>query len=499
MSEILLKMSNISKVFPGVRALSEVSFTLRKGEIHAICGENGAGKTTLLKILNGTYISYEGDIFLEGKKVSFNSTRDARLKGISIIPQEIELANDLSVAENIYMGEYPGNKLGFVDWKKMNDNTLLLQEKLNSKSKLFNPSSKISSLSIGQKQLVEILKAISFNIKILALDEPSSSLSEKETKQLFQLMKNFTESGVSLIYVSHRLNEIFDVCDRISVLKDGKLVGTKNIKDTDMGEVINMMVGRNFEIYSEREFQDKKNNEVVFEIKNFSKKGNFENISFSLRKGEILGIFGILGSGRSEVVRTVFGIDRKTSGEVFINGIRTKIDNPGDAVKNKIGFVTEDRHGQGLILQAMIRWNITLPFIKKLAKLNFIRKADEKSVSIEYIKKLKIKANSDEFKVENLSGGNQQKVVISKWLASKSDIIIFDEPTRGIDVGTKAEIYNLIKSLAREGHSIIMISSELPEILGLSDRILVFKDGKISAEIEASNTTTESDILKYAI
>lgn len=497
--EVILKMQEISKSFPGVRALDNVGFELKRGEVHAICGENGAGKSTLLKILFGMYRKDSGAIFLNGREVNIKNINDARQHGIGIIPQEIQMAPKLSVAENMFMAKYPRKMLFFVDWKKLYRDAGAMREKLGESALSMGVDTKVEAMSMGYRQLIEIMKALSTEAKILAFDEPTSSLSEEETEELFKLIKELSHKGISIIYVSHRLKEIFRICDRVTVLKDGKYVGTKEINQTNISEVISMMVGRNLELFKKKQRDVKKFTETAMEIKGLTRGNTIRNINFKLGKGEILGMFGIIGSGRSETARAIFGIDRKSSGELWINGKKMELNSPEEAVRAKIGFVTEDRHGEGLVLRAAVRWNITMPFIRVFARLKFINHQQEKKTADHYIDVLKIKTPSDDMLTENLSGGNQQKVVISKWLGAKSEILIFDEPTRGIDVGAKSEIYRLIRNLADEGKSIIMISSELPEILALSDRILVFKDGEISAELENHELLTEEEILKNAI
>lgn len=498
-NQIVLKMENISKEFPGVKALDGVNFELRKGEVHAICGENGAGKSTLLKILNGIYKRDGGKVFIHGREVNFRNIQDARNHGVSVIPQEVQVAPELSVAENIFMGKLPKKLLGFVDWKQVQENTESIQKKLGTTALNMGVKTKVADLSMGHKQLIEILRALAYDIDILALDEPTSSLSEEETIQLFRLIKELTQKGISIIYVSHRLKEIFQICDRVTVFKDGKYVGTQNTRDIDSSEIVKMMVGRDLNLFGDKECPVENKNETVLSVKNLTREGVFNNISFSLRKGEILGFFGIVGSGRTEVARAIFGIDKKTSGKIYVNEKEVDINVPSKAVAEKIGFVTEDRHGQGLVLIAPVRWNLTLPFIKRLSKLKFIKHEEERCAALDLIKKLNVKTPADTTSVQGLSGGNQQKIVIAKWLAAGSDILIFDEPTRGIDVGAKAEVYKLMKTLASQGKAIIMISSELPEILGLSHRILVFRDGEIKAEFDNCAELTEEDIIKKAI
>ncbi|MDR1306373.1 MAG: sugar ABC transporter ATP-binding protein [Treponema sp.] len=496
---IVLSMEHITKEFPGVRALDNVQFELRQGEVHALCGENGAGKSTMLKILNGLYKNYGGTIKICGNEVKFNNAKDARNEGISIISQEVFLSPHLTVMENILMGQYPKTKLGTVDWKGMYGRAGAIQRLLGSSGESINLKQNAGNLSVGQKQIVEILKAISFDIKILALDEPTSSLSDEETDQLFKLIKTLAGRGISIIYVSHRLTEIQRICDRITVLKDGKYIDTKDIRDIDTKDIVSMMVGRDVKLFENRLYESKRDNEVVLAIKDLNAGNSIKNINFEVHKGEIVGFFGIVGSGRTETVRAMFGIDKKDSGVIYKNGKEIKIQKTNDAVKAGIGFVPEDRHEQGLVLISSIRTNITIPFIKRLSKNGFINEKDETAASVKQMLALKIKAPNDMTVVNNLSGGNQQKIIIGRWLGANADILIFDEPTRGIDVGTKSEIYRLIRGLAVEGKAIIFISSELPEIIGMSDRIYIFRDGGIQGEIENTATITEEDLLKFAV
>ncbi len=497
--DIILKMENICKSFPGVKALDNVSFQLGRGEVHAICGENGAGKSTLLKILTGVYKKDSGDIIINGNSVNIKSIQHAKQVGIGSIPQEIQMAPKLSVAENMFMASYPKKWCVFVDWEKMKKDTLLQQKKLGGVAETLGITNHVEAMSMGHKQLIEIMKALSTDADIIAFDEPTSSLSEEEVEQLFKLIEDLKSKGKSIIYVSHKLKEIFTICNKITVLKDGKLVGTKDIKQTNISELIGMMVGRNLDLFEKKTGSESIPGEVVLEVKGLARDNVVKGVDFELRKGEIIGLFGIVGSGRTETARMIFGIDRKTSGDIYLNGKKVDIRSPKMAVQEKIGFVTEDRHGEGLALRAPLRWNISLPFIAKLRNLIFIKHEEDKKCAVDYIEKLKIKTRNDLTNAENLSGGNQQKVVIAKWLGAQSQILIFDEPTRGIDVGSKSEIYRLIKSLANEGKSIIMISSELPEILALSDRILVFREGCINAELKNTESLKEEDILKYAI
>lgn len=498
MGEVILKCENICKSFPGVKALDNVCFDLRKGEVHALCGENGAGKSTLIKILTGLYKKDSGSIFYNGKTIDYKSVQECRMNGISLIPQEIQMAPALTVAENIFMTHY-GRKGGVVRWKKMLQDTAELQKRLGTSALTFSPDTLAGALSMGHKQLVEVMKAISTDIKIIAFDEPTSSLSDEETEQLFTLIRQLSADGISIIYVSHRLAEIFKICDRVTVFKDGKYIDTREIRETLPSDVVGMMVGREFKLFSKCK-SICEHNDFVLEVENLNWGDKVQQVSFKLRRGEILGMFGIVGSGRTETARCVFGLEKKDSGTITVFGSVTEIKSPKDAVRNRIGFVTEDRRGEGLSLVSSVRWNITMPFLKKVfRRFGWIDEKFETEVSNSFVQLLSVKTPSDQSKVETLSGGNQQKIIIAKWLGADSEILIFDEPTRGIDVGAKAEIYRLMEDLARKGKSIIMISSELPEIMSLSDRMLVFRDGSIVAELTNVCDLSEEAILAHAI
>lgn len=496
MEDIVLRCKNISKSFPGVKALDKVQFELRRGEVHALCGENGAGKSTIIKIITGLYTKDEGEIEYNGKPINYRSTTECRRNGISLIPQELHLAETLTVAENIFMTKFP-TKYGIVDWKKMREDTRALQKRLGESAMAFEPTTLVKNLSMGQKQLVEIMKAISTDVQIIAFDEPTSSLSDDETEVMFELIRTLTAQGISIIYVSHRLAEIFEICNRISVFKDGAYVGTREIKDTDSGELISMMVGRDIKVLQKSGAEHI--GAPVLEIKNLQWGQRVKNVSFELKQGEILGMFGIVGAGRTEIARCIFGMEHMDGGSIVVHGKPVVIKSPKDAVKYKIGFVTEDRRGEGLALVCSVAKNLTMPYFKRLSKGRIISLKKENACAQEMTKTLAIKTPSLETNVANLSGGNQQKIVIAKWLGAESDILIFDEPTRGIDVGAKSEIYKLMDKLAHEGKSIIMISSELPEILSMSDRLLVFRDGEIKKEFCNVRDCTEEEILSYAI
>lgn len=497
MEDYILKCEKISKVFPGVTALDNVDFALKKGEVHAICGENGAGKSTLIKIITGLYSRSSGKIYFEGQEENYKNVQECRSHGISLIPQEIHMAQDLTVAENVMMTNYP-QKGGRVDWEQMKKTTRELQKRIGIEE-YFTPETRVGTLSMGHQQLIEVMKAISTDLKIIAFDEPTSSLSDDETEKLFELIEQLKQKGVSIIYVSHRLPEIFRICDRITIFKDGKYVSTHETKSIAPNEVVSKMVGRAMADFS-RTAIAVDYTQTVLEVKNLKWGSSVKDISFSLHKGEILGLFGIVGSGRTETARCIFGLEKPDGGEILIHGKKTQIRNPKDAVNTGLGFVTEDRRGEGLSTINSIKWNMTMPYLEKLSsKLGIIRHSKENENTMELSRKLNIKAVSVNEAAVNLSGGNQQKIVIAKWIGANSEILIFDEPTRGIDVGAKAEIYHLMEELSNQGKAIIMISSELPELLALADRILVYRDGKINHEFKEVRNLKEADVLYYAV
>lgn len=494
----ILEMKNICKRFPGVVALDKISFTVKKGEIHCLVGENGAGKSTLMKILAGAYKKDEGEILINGKSVEIDSPLKGQKEGISIVYQELKLAPSLSVAENIFMGRIPvkkvmGAQTNIIDWTKLHKDAEEVLSRLHFK---INPRVKVRSLTAAQKQMVEIAKAISLNSKIIILDEPTTSLTSNEIKDLFNILELLRNQNVGIIYISHRLDEIFEIGDRASVLKDGTYQGTVIVKQATKQQIIKMMVGRDVG----KKFPERvkcENNEEILRAENLTRKGVLNNISFALNKGEILGLSGLVGAGRTEIVRAIFGADNIDSGSIYVKKQKVNIKSPKDAVRLNIGFVTEDRKEQGLLLTKNVRHNITLSSLDKVSKMSVVSKAKEDNVIDYFIKSLSIKTPSKEQLVNNLSGGNQQKVVLSKWLARGCDIMIFDEPTKGIDVGSKEEFYFLINDLAKQGVGIIFISGELPEILGMSDRILVIKDGSIVKEFN-KNDASEENIMIYA-
>jgi len=491
-AKTFLQMKGITKRFPGVLALNEVDFEVDAGEVVALIGENGAGKSTLMKILSGAHMKDAGEIMINGKQTDIKGPFDAFEQGISTIYQELNVLPNLDIAENIFLGKEP-RKNGFVDKKLMHHEA----KKLLKNVGLDMDTATISGdLSTAQKQMIEVAKALSFDSKLIVMDEPTSSLTETETETLLNIIRQLKRQNVSIIFITHRLKEIFEISDKVAIMRDGEMVTTLETSKTTQDEVIRHMVGREVDdIFAKQEAEI---GDVVLEVTDLSTEGFLKDISFSVRKGEILGIAGLIGAGRSEVMRAVFGVDKKQTGEIKINGQTVKINNTGDALRNKIGFVPEDRKEQALVLGMNIRENITLACLETLAKLRFINKKKERDVSVDYTEKLKIKTPSQEQLVQNLSGGNQQKVVIGKWMATMPEILILDEPTRGIDVGSKKEIHLLMSKLAKSGVAIIMISSELPEILGMSDRIVVMHEGRIKGELMRENATQEN-IMKLAI
>lgn len=475
----ILELKQITKTFPGVRALNQVDLDIQDGEVHILVGENGAGKSSLVKILCGIYTPDAGELFFNQNPYKPSSPLDAIQAGIRVVYQEFNLLSYLSVAENIFFERLP-QKRGLVNYKKLYQDT----EKLLSEVGLnISPKTNVELLGIAQMQLIEIAKAISNESKVLILDEPTATLTSKEINTLFQIIKRLKEKGVTIIYISHRLQEIFEIGDRITVLRNGIKVGTVSAREVDIPSIVKMMVGREMgEGYPFKE--EIQPSGVIFEVKDLRYKGNKEKISFSLRRGELLGVAGLIGSGRTETMRAIFGADPKESGQIFLNGREILIHAPKDAVRQGIGFLTEDRKNQGLILEMNCMANITITELAKVARAGLINFGLEKSYSENLIKDLSVKTPSSNQWVRNLSGGNQQKVVLAKWLFRNTEVLIFDEPTRGIDVGAKYEIYMLLWILAAQGKGIIIVSSDLPEIMGICHRMLIFSKGKISGVLD---------------
>jgi len=492
MSGKLLEMKGVTKRFPGVYALKGVDFELEGGEVHALLGENGAGKSTLMKILNGIYSIDEGEVFIKGKGVQITGVKDAQKYGISIIHQEISLVPYLSIAENIYLGREPLTKAGFIDKRTMYENA---QRFLDDFDLGLSAKTIIHTLNVAQQQMIEIIKAVSFDSKIIVMDEPTSSLTEKEVDFLFKTIRNLKEQGVGMVYISHRMNELFEITDSITVMRDGTYIGTVKTKETTNEKLISMMVGRDLNNYYVRDFSP--SGESVLKVSNLTKKGVIENASFELRKGEILGFSGLVGAGRSELMKCIFGLDSFEQGEIFVNGEKTTIKNPNDAIRNRIAYVTENRKEEGLFLTQSVRYNITIKIMHEFIKFFKVDSNYENNETNNYIKELSIKTPSPDQEVKNLSGGNQQKVLISRWLATKPKVLILDEPTRGVDVGAKSEIYSIMNRLVKEGVSIIMISSELPEVINMSDRVAVMCKGKIQTILNKERFSQET-IMHYA-
>lgn len=491
--QTILRMEGITKTFPGVKALDDVRLDVGMGEIHALAGENGAGKSTLMKILSGEYSTESGTIFFNGEQVRITSPLMAQEIGISIINQELSLIPYLTVAQNIFLGREPRKKFSrLIDWTKLNKEA----EKHLRRLKLdFEPTTQVIDLSIAQQQMVEVAKALSLEAHIIIMDEPTSALTEKETEILFGLIKELSEQGIAIIYISHRMEEIKRLADRVTVFRDGCYIATSTISETTIDEIIHLMVGRKLQESSPNEVAE--TNHELLRIADLSTSTKLSGIELSLNKGEILGIAGLVGAGRSELARAVFGIDPVDSGEIYIGGTQVKIRSPRDAIKAGIGFVPENRKEQGLLLNMTVSENITINILEELSSFLYLDKKKGLEIAGDYIEKLKVKTPGPSERTINLSGGNQQKIVIAKWLTTHPRIMILDEPTRGIDIGAKSEIYALIQDLAASGMGIVIISSELPEILRLSNRILVMCQGKIAAEL-SRHEASQDTIMHYA-
>lgn len=489
MGDILALMEGIDKSFPGVHALDQAKFELRAGEVHALVGENGAGKSTLMKVLAGVYAKDAGRILYLGKEVEIHTPRAAQHLGISMIHQELNLMPHLTLAQNVFVGREPRRGIRFVlDENRINAQT---QELFDSMHLKLDPRTKVADLTVARQQMVEIAKALSFNSQVLIMDEPTAALTEAEIEELFRMIRQMSDKGVGVVYISHRLEELKQIADRITVMRDGRYVDTVDAQTTTIDRIISMMVGRT--IYeSSPEIPEHPSEEVALEVKNLNQGNLVKDVSFALKKGEILGFAGLMGAGRTEVARAVFGADPIDSGEVYVRGKKVNIKHPRDAVRHGIGYLSEDRKRYGLALGMDVESNIVLAsFQKFLGLLGVVNSGKMRQTGQQYVQTLSIKTPSLQQRVKNLSGGNQQKVVIGKWLTADTDILIFDEPTRGIDVGAKSEIYRLLNDLAQQGKAIIMISSELPEILRMSHRIVVMCEGRITGELSAAEATQE--------
>ena len=488
MGDIILTMKGIDKSFPGVHALDHVDLEIRKGEVLALMGENGAGKSTLMKVLTGIYKKDSGTITYEGKEVEFSNTREAQDAGIVIVHQELNMLGHLTVAQNLFIGREFMNGVK-IDDKKMNEEAKKLFDKLNVD---IDPTETMSNLTVGKQQMCEIAKAVSFDAKVIIFDEPSAALTETEIEAMFEIIRDLKKRDIAMVYISHRMDEIKVITDRVTVMRDGTYVGTIITADSTKEDIINMMVGR--VIYEDPKTQSMvaPDAPVVLEVKNLNAGKMVQDVSFKLHKGEILGFSGLMGAGRTETARALFGADPVDSGEIYINGEKVTINSPRDAVRCGIGYLSEDRKRYGCVVQKTVAENTTMATMKNFMNGLLINKKKEAEVAQQYVEALATKTPSVEQLVVNLSGGNQQKVVIAKWLTRDCDILIFDEPTRGIDVGAKNEIYKLMNKLASEGKSIIMISSEMTEILRMSDRIVVMCEGRKTGEIDIAEATQEN-------
>lgn len=480
----ILTLKNITKEFPGVKALDDVTINIERGTIHGLVGENGAGKSTLIKVLAGIYQPNKGEIILDGKPCRFNSPIEARRAGISVVHQEIKLAEPLSVAENMFLGNVQ-LKNGLVDWKGMRRRAQEIVEDLGMDIDI---NAQVSSLTVAKKQIVEIMHAINNNSRILIMDEPSAVLTDRELEVMFRIVKQLRDEGITIIYISHRLDEIFGLCSNVSVLRDGCHIDTIPVASVDRQGLINMMVGR--EMGQEYPKEVGNVGGTILEVKNLSR-GILQDISFEVKSGEVFGISGLVGAGRTELARAILGIDKPESGEVYVRGKKVHYRTFADAIRDGLGLIPEDRKLQGLVQIMSVKRNTTLVNMKRVLRAGVISSSLEEKLSKEYANKLHVVTPSMETEVQYLSGGNQQKVVIAKWLFQNSEILFLDEPTRGIDVGAKAEIYRLINRMAKEGKTIIMISSEMPELLGMCDRIMVMHEGHKMGELNAAEATQE--------
>lgn len=481
-----IEMSGIMKSFGGNTVLNNAGFQLKSGEVHALMGENGAGKSTLMKILTGVYTKDGGTILVDGREVEYKSAKEAENAGIVFIHQELNVLFDLTVEENMFLGKEIKNKFGVCKIKEMRAK---VKEILNRLGVQISPTERMDRLSVGQQQMIEIAKALMVDAKVLIMDEPTAALTQRETEVLFEVIQSLREKGVSIVYISHRMEEIFELCDRITILRDGVYIGTENIAEITMNDVVKMMIGR--EIGERYPTRDCKIGKTMFEVKHLTLDNTFENISFSVREGEILGVSGLMGAGRTEIMNSIFGSLPHTSGKIIIDGKELNKLSPRSAMKHGIGFITEDRKIEGLLLDKDIKTNIALTNLSRISKYGILKKKKEKELVQNGIKELNIKCFDANHVCEKLSGGNQQKVVFAKWVYTNPKLLILDEPTRGVDIGAKKEIYQIMNDLAKKGVAIIMVSSELPEILGMSDRVLVIHEGKVGGILEKEEASEE--------
>lgn len=495
MGDTILRMEGITKTFPGVLALNQCRFDLRSGEVHALVGENGAGKSTLMKVLAGVYKKDAGHIYYKGQEVEIPNPKVAQHLGISIIHQELNLMPHLTVAQNIFIGREPRSRIPFImDDKRINTEAKALFAMMHLK---LDPRTKVADLTVAKQQMVEIAKALSFKSEVLIMDEPTAALTEAEIDELFRIIRQLRDEGVGIVHISHRLEELKQISDRVTVMRDGRYIDTVQTAEASIDQIISMMVGRTI-FEASPELPEKPSQEIVLEVKRLNRGNAIKDVSFNLKKGEILGFAGLMGAGRTEVARAIFGADKLESGEIYIKGKRVHIHTPQDAVSKGIGYLSEDRKRYGLTLGMDVEANLVLAAFKKfLSYLMIVNSSRTNSSARQIVDALTIKTPNLQQKVKFLSGGNQQKVVIGKWLTADTEILIFDEPTRGIDVGAKSEIYHLLNDLAHQGKSIIMISSELPEILRMSHRVVVMCEGRITGELDI-NDATQENIMKFA-
>lgn len=481
-----IEMRGIDKLFGSNQVLKQAGFTLESGEVHALMGENGAGKSTLMKILTGVYTKDAGTVLVDGKEVNYKNPQEAEKAGIVFIYQELNVMFDLTVEENLFMGKEIHGRFGICDKKAMQKKA---QEALNILGVNISPKTVMAELSVGQQQMVEICKALMADAKVIIMDEPTAALTQSETVALFKVIESLRKKGVSMVYISHRMEEIFELCDRITVLRDGSYIGVKNIPETNMNEIVKMMIGR--EIGERYPSRNVKIGKEVLKVKELTRKGTFHDVNFSVRAGEVLGVSGLMGAGRTEIMQAIFGNLSYESGTIEIDGKEVKISNPRQAMEHGIGFITEDRKTEGLMLDKSIRENISLCNLRRISKSSVISREAEKNMVAEAIKDLHIKCFGSYHECNNLSGGNQQKVVLAKWILTNPKILILDEPTRGVDIGAKKEIYSIINKLAAQGVAIIMVSSELPEVLGMSDNIIVVREGEVRGIISYEEANQE--------
>ena len=495
MSDLLVEMRDIFKSFPGVRALKGVNFSIRKGEILCLLGENGAGKSTLMKILTGVHQPDSGQILFEGKAVKFRNTREAFAHGIGIVFQEFNLCPNLSAMENLFLGNEPSNRWGLLSYKAMRERARKAFESLRMS---IDPDALIKDLGVAQQQMVEVAKALSHQTQVLIMDEPTSALADREIRSLFEIMRELRQRGIAIIFISHKLDEVLEITDRVVCLKDGENSGEVATSATSTDGLVAMMVGRELNrLYTQR--KAKPSAETVLEVRGLCGPPMIRDVSFSVRKGEIVGLAGLIGAGRTEVARLIMGAEKKTAGRILLDGSELRINHPCDAVVHGIGYASEDRKRLGLVLPMSVRENTTMAIHDQVANsLGFLSSRKENDITQEYVRRLQIKISSVEQVTRNLSGGNQQKVVLAKWLAIQPKVLILDEPTRGIDVGAKTEVHRIIAELADQGVAILMISSELPEVLHVSDRILVMHEGRLTAELTREEATEER-IMKAAV